>query len=128
MPECWCFGQACTESILTSVSSAEREKEKPAAQNRLGMGVSAASARRLPRRRSMPSGPKWLARSRVGLSSNGTLASGPRPWKVACFHTFVWKKAEKVTAAIEHARLRTLFFSQACLEGHGAGCGRVAVL
>lgn len=75
---------------LTFVSSSERENEKPAAQKRLGMGVSAHLARREAFRRSMPSGPKWLVRSSVGLSSAGTCASGPwpcTPKKPYCVHT-----------------------------------------
>ena len=64
---------------LTSVSSCEREKENPAAQKRLGMGASAFRARRDPFSRSMPSGPKWLAHSSVGLSSAGICASWPCP-------------------------------------------------
>ena len=64
----------------TSCSSWERENEKPAAQNRLGRGASRLAARRLPTRRSMPSAPKWLARSSVGRQSSGTCASGPSPW------------------------------------------------
>ena len=110
MPECWYVSQACIRSILTSVSSAERENEKPAAQNRLGMGVSAALARRLPFRRSMPSGPKWLARSSVGLSSSGTLASGPRPWTITRPITCVWRDADTGAAALEHACSRMLLF------------------
>ena len=118
MPECWYVSQACTRSILTSVSSAERENEKPAAQNRPGMGASATLARRLPLRRSMPSGPKWLARSRMGRSSSGTLASGPRPWTVLHSVTCVWRDAETGVVAVEHAHSCKLSFPWACLQEH----------
>ena len=48
--------KACTNEG-TSWMSCAREKEKPAAQKRLGSGPAARSARRLPTRRSMPSCP-----------------------------------------------------------------------
>ena len=128
MPGPRCHSRACAESIGTSVSSAEREKEKPAAQNRLGMGALAALARRLPLRRSMPSGPKWLARSRVGLSSSGTLAPGPRPWEGRSLCHLCLGRARDGCRRNQACSLRRLFLSGACLEGQGVGSGDAAVL
>lgn len=88
--------QVHDSTILTFVSSSERENKKPAAQKMLGMGASAHLSGCEAFRRSTPSDPKWLARSSVGLSSAGTGASGPCPchYKTPlCVHTIIQGQA-----------------------------------